>query len=521
MQRTSMRRIAALGAAMAAMAATAAPAAASHSHAPSPGAAGIGDPLFPGLGNGGYDARHYSMALRYPTTDPNQTVSGTVTMFARATQALSRFDLDFDGDSVGSVKVDGQPASFTWSDEEIVITPKHALRDHEKFAVRVTYTAHAFTPAAGEIFPFGFFTVNGGSVTAGQPDFAHDFYPVNDHPADKASYDISFDVPQGTTAVANGDLVFRRSSNGRTFSSYFMREPMASELIQLAVGAFDVTTQPTTRGVHIRDVSSTSSTAAVTPALQRTPDHLRWMIDEVGRYPFNTYGVLSADQQFFYALETQTLSLHPSLLFVPPFTPPAYEPIMVHELAHQWFGDSVAPVRWQDVWLNEGHADYYQQVYAEEFFEGPGYTVAYWKDAYRRANQLRHDFGPVAKPTGNDIFTLFSDNVYSGGSLVLYALRQVIGERKFSEVERSWVKRYKDESVSTEQWISHVNQVTHRNLTGFLRDWLYGDTVPPMPGHPDWTADPVTTAAAARTVAAARSAAFPSARALELGIDKR
>ncbi len=509
------RHVLVLALAAAACAVLAAPAAASHHHAPSPGASEIGDPLFPGLGNGGYDAIHYSLALRYPTADAQQTVSGRVTMFARATQALSRFDLDFAGDSVDSVQVDGRTADWTWSDEEIVITPRHALRDNEKFAVTVRYTATPFVPT--DIFPFGFFTVNAGSVTAGQPNLSHTFYPVNDHPADKASYDISFDVPEGTTAVANGDLVFRRTSHGRSYSEYFMREPMASELIQLTVGAFDVTTQPDVGKVHIRHVSSSTVTAAVTPALQRTPDHLRWMIDEVGRYPFDVYGVEAADQRFGYALETQTLSLHPAFLFQAPRPPSNYEPIMVHELAHQWFGDSVAPVRWQDVWLNEGHADYYQQVYAEQFFFGDGFTVDYWHDAYARANQLRHDFGPVAKPTGNDIFTLFSDNVYSGGSLFLYALRQVVGERTFSEVERSWVARYKDESVSTEQWIAHVNRISHRNLTAFQRAWLYGDTVPPMPGHADWTADPVTT-----TAAAARSAAAaPSARALELGIYKR
>jgi hypothetical protein len=212
----------------------AAPAAAHHHDAPSPDASEIGDPLFPGLGNGGYDAIHYSLALRYPTADAQQTVSGRVTMFARATQALSRFDLDFAGDSVDAVTVDGRSAGFTWSDEEIVITPRHALRDGEKFAVTVRYTATPFVPT--DVFPFGFFTVHAGSVTAGQPNLSHTFYPVNDHPADKASYDISFDVPAGTTAVANGDLVYRRTSHGRT---YFMREPMASELIQLTVGALD------------------------------------------------------------------------------------------------------------------------------------------------------------------------------------------------------------------------------------------------------------------------------------------
>jgi aminopeptidase N len=185
----------------------------------------------------------------------------------------------------------------------------------------------------------------GGSVTAGQPNFGHDIYPVNDHPADKASYDIHFDVPEGTTAVANGDLVSRTTTNGRTVSVYSMDEPMASELIQLAVGKFDVTDRGDVDGVDVRDVSSSSATALVEPALSRTPDHLRWMIDQVGRYPFDEYGVLAADGLFFYALETQTLSLHPAFLFEPPRPAANYEPIMVHELAHQWFGDDLAPVR--------------------------------------------------------------------------------------------------------------------------------------------------------------------------------
>ena len=121
------RHVLVLALAAAACAVLAAPAAASHHHAPPPGASEIGDPLFPGLGNGGYDAIHYSLALRYATADAQQTVSGRVTMFARAMQALSRFNLDFAGDSVDSVAVDGRGARWTWSDGEIVITPKHAL----------------------------------------------------------------------------------------------------------------------------------------------------------------------------------------------------------------------------------------------------------------------------------------------------------------------------------------------------------------------------------------------------------
>jgi aminopeptidase N len=280
---------------------------------------------------------------------------------------------------------------------------------------------------------------------------------------------------------------------------------MASELVQVAVGALSVIDRGRVDGTEVRDVAPTAMLTALEPALARTPDHLRWMEGKVGRYPFDTYGVLAADQQFFYALETQTLSLHPAFFLQAPVPPAAYEPIMVHELAHQWFGDSVAPVRWQDVWLNEGHADWYQREYDEQFFGVS--LVDYMHDAYARANQLRHDFGPVAKPTGNDIFTLFSDNVYSGGSLVLFALRQVVGDPTFRAIERGWVQRYKGESASTEDFIAFAGRVSHRDLTAFLRDWLYGTTVPPMPGHPDWVADPVQEGAQAQSLATPHSAA--------------
>jgi aminopeptidase N len=483
------------------------PAEARHSH-PTPGAAGIGDRLFPELGNGGYDALHYDLDVTYPTSEPAQTVNGHVTMLARATKSLSRFDLDFSGDSVASVRVNGASADFSRVRDELVITPDRALGDNSRFVVRVTFTSHSYTPDPSDPFPFGWFATRDGSVTAGQPNLSHSIYPVNDHPADKASYTVRMDVPEGTTAISNGVKLWSRTRGGRTVSTFLQRQPMASELLQLAVGALDVIQRGRQHGVQLRDAVASSHAAADEPALARTPDHLAWMESKVGRYPFDSYGVLAADQQFFYALETQTLSLHPTFLFEPPRTPAGYEPVMVHELAHQWFGDSVAPETWSDVWLNEGHASWYENEYAAEFF-GEDFE-AFMRAAYANGDQLRHDFGPVALPTHNDLFGLFSDNVYTGGALVLYALRQVVGDRTFREIEREWVQRNAGESRGTEDFIALASKVSHRHLTGFLRDWLYGETTPAMPGHPDWTVDPVEEA----TAASARGSA---ARRLELG----
>src|SRR3954447_8335446 len=450
-----------------------------------PGAAGIGDPLFPRLGNGGYDALHYDLTLRYAGRAPAQRVRGRVRMLARATQALSRFDLDFSGDSVGAVTVDGAPARVRRARQDLVITPARALAAGHRFSVRVAFVSHTRRPTkADNGQPFGWFATRDGSVTAGQPSSAHVIYPVDDHPSDMASYAFRIDVPAGVTAVANGQRTGRRSAHGRTVWSYRLRAPMASELVQIAVGRLAVIDRGTVGGVPLRDVVARAAEKTSAAALARTPDHLRWLADRVGPYPFATYGVLAADQNFGYALECETLSLFPEILFrLPRFV---YEPIMVHELAHQWFGDSVAPARWSDVWLNEGHATWYEREYAQQFFGQS--MLSYLKAAYKHGNRLRARYGPVARPTGNGFATLFSDNVYAGGALVLYALQQTVGDPVFRAIERGWATTFRGRSMGTHDFIAYASQVAARDLGPLLRDWLYGHRIPPMPGHPDWKA---------------------------------
>ena len=456
---------------------------------PSPGDPGLGDRLFPELGNGGYDTRHYDLSMSYATAEAETSVDGEVDIRARAEQSLSSFNLDFDGDSVEGVWVNGRRAEWTLAGEELVVTPRRALRRHQRFSVSVDFTGDPVMPT--DDLPFGWFTTLDGSVTAGQPDRSHEIFPSNDHPSDKATYSFRLEVPEGVTAVANGTFTGSRTRAGRTSWRYELRQPMATQLVQLAVGDLDVIERGRRRGVHLRDVVPSQREPWLDEALARTPDHLDWMTDQVGRYPFDEYGILAADQIFNYALETQTLSLHPTFLFNPGegFTPDVYEPIMVHELAHQWFGDSVAVRYWSDIWLSEGHATWYEWNYADEFY-GVDFTER-MRAAYAQGDTLRAQYGPVALPSSNELFDLFSANVYDGGALVLYALRQVIGDETFQRLERRWAQEFAGESADTEDFIAFASKVSHRDLRGFLRRWLYGTTTPPMPGHPDWTVDPV------------------------------
>ena len=483
---------------------TAAPAA-------TPGTAGIGDRLFPELGNGGYDATAYDLTLRYPAKDPQQTVTGDVTMRARATQDLSRFDLDFSGLSVGSVQVNGRAASFARVREELVVTPARVIRKGSPFTVTVRrFSARPVKPdpKANDIQPFVY--TSDGTVVAGQPDGTHALIPCNDHPRDTASWRIRLDVPAGWTAVANGVQVAHRAAKGRSVSTFLQRQPMASELFQAAVGDFRVVRRPAVNGVPLRDVVPRRLASSLAPRLAVERSQIPWMERRVGRYPFAVYGSLVVDAQLGFALETQTLSLYDTLFFGKKTPVGVTDPVMLHELAHQWFGDSVAPRSWSDVWQNEGHATWYELTYAAEngwLPDDAGATdlETLFKDVYRLGDQWRDRWGPVARPTSaTTVWDLFNPNVYYGGALALYALKQKIGGAAFAELERRWVTQYRGRSASTDDFIALATRVAHRDLRTFLIAWLYGTRTPPMPGHPDWTVAPVP--AAARVSAAARAA---------------
>ncbi len=451
-----------------------------------PGAPGVGDTLYPGLGNGGFDVRHYTLGMRYDATA--RTVTGTTEISARATQNLSRFDLDFDGNEIRAVQVDGRPASYQRDGDELVITPGRVLPRSRDFRVRVDYLAdpaasHHCAPPNAPIAS-GWLPDAHGFVVAGQPSCARSVFPGSDHPADKATYTFHLTAPAALTAVANGRLTHRVEHAGEITWTYQERVPMATELTQVAVGDYTVLSSSGPHGVRIRNVVPSDQVDALRPALDLVATQLSWLEPQVGRYPFDSYGILVSPANFRFALETQTVSLLPAGLLR--FLPQSYwAPVMVHELAHQWYGDSVSPGQWRDVWLNEGHATWYEASYADQL--GYADLAGRMRAAYAAGDSWRRKYGPVAAPPADN---LFNDNVYDGGALVLFALREKVGAATFARIERSWASSHRAGNGTTAQFIDTASHVAHRDLRAFLTAWLYGTTTPPMPNHPDWPVDP-------------------------------
>jgi len=439
------------------------------------------------VGNGGYDVGHYDLSLRYDVTpDGGQAITGTARLRARATQALSRFDLDFAGDAPGEVRVDGRPATTARDGEDLVVTPARPLRAGAAFTVEVRgYTTHATIPNPEDPASTAVFLIPDGSAMAPQPAGAHRLYPSNDHPSDKATFTFVLDAPRDLTAVANGVLSGRESAGDRTRWRYVVRRPMETALTQVAVGRYDVTRHPDAGRVHLRDVTSPSVTAALQPRLNLAPEHLAWLQERLGPYPGDVYGALVLDLPVPLALETSTLTVFDAGSLLDP--PPALaEPHLVHELSHAWYGGSVSPATWSDVWLNEGHAYRIQVLFAEDHGQLEGQTgfetlEAFWTGAHAESDRLRAQFGPVALPRGGAFDQLFSFNAYVGGALVLEALRRHVGDDAFDRIEREWLRRFAGRSASTADFVALASEVSGADQSAFLEPWLYSEQTPELP----------------------------------------
>ncbi|MFI6038284.1 M1 family metallopeptidase [Streptomyces sp. NPDC051315] len=445
---------------------------------------GVGDRLFPYLGNPGYDVASYDLAFTYSGSN-SKPLQAVTTIDGWTTTALDRINLDFTHGKVESVEVDGEPAAFASAGEDLVITPEEPLPKGDWMRVTVRHTSD---PVSSEGRDGGWVRTADGLAMANQADAAHLVFPCNDHPSDKASFTIRVTAPDGYTAVANGLPVGVDRAGRTTTWTYRTRHPMATELAQVSIGRSTVLHREGPRGLPVRDVVPTKDRDLLEPWLKKTPDQITWMENRVGPYPFETYGLLMADATTGFELETQTLSLFERDLFTEQDYPRWYvESIMVHELAHQWFGNSVSPRTWSDLWLNEGHATWYEALYAEE---KAGRTLeARMKAAYGASDHWRAAGGPPAAPkppTPGQKIGIFRPNVYDGAALVLYALRQVIGTRAFEQLERAWVRDHRDSTASTADFRRLAERISGRDLGAFFKSWLYDEKTPPMPGHPDW-----------------------------------
>ena len=423
------------------------------------GSSGLGDPFFPNAGNGGYDVTHYSLTLSYePSTN---RLTGTAVITASATQNLSSFDLDLRGFSISRLLVNGRPATFLRSGEqELVITPPAGLMSGSVFVVEVDYVGTPTVVTDPDQSIEGWIPTDDGAFVVGEPQGSPAWYPVNDNPRDKATFDFTITVPAGLTAMANGVLVSHTTAGGRTTWVWDETHPMAPYLATATLGRFDLTVSTTTAG--------TPTYVAVDPQLPKghVLDELPAVVDFFtsiyGPYPFNAVGaIVDSAKVVGYSLETQTK---------PVFDRMPNEATLVHELAHMWFGDSVTLTAWPDIWLHEGFATWSEWIWSE--YQGNKSAAQWLKQLLNTPAQDTAFWTPPPGAPGMPAL-MFNGTTYNRGAMTLEALREKIGDPTFFQLMRDWATQHRYGNVTTAQFIDLAQQLSGLDLGRFFDVWLY------------------------------------------------
>jgi aminopeptidase N len=444
-----------------------------------PGAPGARDPYFPRYGNGGYDVRHYDLRLRYdPATD---RLAGTARVRARAHKRLSAFNLDFVGLRVRSVAVDGRRARWRRPNaHELVVAPRRALRDGGPFSVRVRYAGVPTRHVEPGLGASAFLTTRDGATAIGEPEVAAHWFPVNDHPRDKATYRVRLTVPRRVRAVSNGLPTARRVRGRWATTTWRARDPMASYLAFMTVGRYDVRRWRTAAGLPVVDAVDSALSGPVRrrigASLARQGRIIAAESEWFGPYPFETAGAVVDRLSAGFALENQTRPIYVPAFWRVPEAPTLGDDVVVHELAHQWYGDSVALRRWRHIWLNEGFATYAEwlwndrvrgvtpQQFFNEFYVTPR-NRPFWR--------LR-----IGNPGPDHLFDL---PIYIRGAMTLQALRLRIGDDAFFRVLRGWAQGHRNAHGTTVQFVRLAERVSGQSLDRLFRTWLFTRTRPPRP----------------------------------------
>lgn len=439
------------------------------------GEPGVGDSLYPGFGNGGYDVQHYTLDLNVTDVETS-AIDGSTIIEAEATQDLSSFNLDFIGFTIEDITVNGKPAEYSRDGQELIITPLESLHADESFTVEVNYNGSPEQINTVAIpFPVltGWVNFDGGSFVLSEPDGAANYYPVNDHPLDKAAYTFRVTVPEPFEVAANGVLEETIDNGASTTYVFEALDPMASYLTTVNISEFNLETEEGPNGIPIRNYFATGISEELLAPFALQSEMLAFFSDTFGPYPFEVYGSVVMNTNTGAALESQTLSI----FGIGQLGRASTEETIAHEAAHQWFGDSVALADWSDIWLNESFATYSQGLWVEHT-RGREALDEWVKGEYSSVAEGLDSLSPPGEPPAGD---LFNNGVYGWGALGLHALRLEVGDDAFFDTLKTYYERFKGGNVTHDDFFRVVEEVSGQELNSFFDGWFYNEDLLPIP----------------------------------------
>ena len=430
-----------------------------------PGADRSTDSYLPGHGNGGYRVEHYDLELDYRVL--SNRLAGQASLTAVATQALSRFTLDLGRFRIQDVRVNGRPTKYAHRPDKLQIRPERTIDAGETFRVDVRYSGTP-KPISGRWGDIGWDELTDGVLVASQPNGAPSWFPCNDRPGDQASYRVTVTAPSPYTVLVTGDPVSRRRSAGTITWVYERAEPTPPYLMSVQIGRYEMVDL----GIGQR--------AAIPPKLRANFVHDFGRHGEImaalqrffGAYPFQEYVVVVADDDLDDPIEAQGMAVFGRNHVDGRRT---HERLVAHELAHQWFGNSLTVADWRHIWLNEGFA-----TYAEWLWSGVSGGLS--ADLHARQWHARIASRPADVIVANPgIDRMFDPVVYKRGGLTLHALRKTVGDEAFFTLLRTWVAEHQHGTVTTDLFRAHAQRYARESLDALFTAWLDRPALPPLP----------------------------------------
>jgi len=427
------------------------------------------DPYVPERGDAGYAVTHYDLEIDYRVS--SNRLAGKAALDVVAVEPVSTLQVDLVGMRANKVLVDGRPVKYVQRGDRIRVTLGRRLSPGDTARVHVSYGGNP-GPARTRWGLVGWEELDDGVLVAAQPSGAATWFPCNDHPSDKATFRLTIDCDSPYDVVATGTLVSVRTRGSRTRRVFEQPRPMATYLAAVHIGQytrFVLAEAPVRQEV----VLPAPLERQVRTDLARQPRMMEVFERAFGPYPYDEYTVVVTPDELEIPLEAQGMAT-----FGPNWLAGRRkeERLVAHELAHQWFGNSLTIAAWQDIWLNEGFACYAEWLWFEaaDGVAADESARAHWSHLASLPDDI------VIGDPGPDL--MFDDRVYKRGALTLHALRLRFGDEAFFSMLADWVASHAHGSVTTEQFTEHAG--SHHDpkaVAALLDEWLWGTSLPELP----------------------------------------
>lgn len=431
------------------------------------------DPYLSGHGDISYRVSHYDLKLTYKVAA--NRLDERAQLYVEIAEATDRIHVDLYGLRITKVFLDGQPVKYRHRRQRVAVEVGQRAPG-ERFLLEFRVTGKP-QPVPGVHGAAGWEELTDGAMVGSQPNGAPGWFPCNDDAADKATYRIEITTDPEYHVVANGTLADATRRGATTTWTYVMDRPMSPYLATVQIGPYTV--QKRSAGVPVEVVHPPAVDVGAGSAFAHQGEMVDLFCELFGPYPFGEYRAVVVDDDLEIPLEAQGLSTFGRNLVAPEWE---NERLVAHELAHQWFGNSVTGCRLSDIWLHEGFACYAEWLWSDHRSSGSD-TLSVQERAAEHHERLQ------ATPRGATLAdpgmeSMFDDWVYKRGALTLHAIRALLGDAAFFEVLRSWTAAHAGGSVTTDDFEAHCLDragSTAHQMDSLLRAWLHESELPDLP----------------------------------------